>query len=209
MVAAYHLIWTNYGYWLPNDPRGSTSHEIRAAKIESLGEIHYGRKRVQPAGRVIREFHEAAQGVLKHPFRCFQPEEFEILAESFAVAIKRNNYTCYACAIMPDHVHMIIRKHRDKAEQMIERLQSASREALRTRSFPMEHPVWGGPGWKVFLDSSEDIKRTVQYVEQNPVKIWRPVQNWSFVTDYDGWLPGRPSGNWAYKRNMSRVLRED
>jgi hypothetical protein len=25
MIAGYHLIWTAYGWWLPNDPRGSTS----------------------------------------------------------------------------------------------------------------------------------------------------------------------------------------
>jgi hypothetical protein len=24
MVVAYHLIWTAYGWWLPNDPRGSS-----------------------------------------------------------------------------------------------------------------------------------------------------------------------------------------
>ena len=27
-VAGFHLIWTAYGWWLPNDPRGSSSHEI-------------------------------------------------------------------------------------------------------------------------------------------------------------------------------------
>ena len=42
MVVGYHLIWTAYGWWLPNDPRGSTSHEIRVEKIEELGELHHG-----------------------------------------------------------------------------------------------------------------------------------------------------------------------
>jgi hypothetical protein len=81
-----------------------------------------------------------------------------------------------------------IRKHRDRAEQMIENLQRGSREAViglgERRS---DHPVWGGPGWKVFLDSEEDIRRTVRYVEQNPTKARRPAQSWDFVTAYDGW----------------------
>ena len=47
MIAGYHLIWTAYGWWLPNDPRGSMSREIRAAAIADLGELHYGRKRIQ------------------------------------------------------------------------------------------------------------------------------------------------------------------
>ncbi len=190
MVAAYHLIWTNYGYWLPNDPRGSTSREIRSAKISSLGELHYGRKRIQPARNVIREFHREAKAVLKHPFRCFNSEEIETIAHSFAAAVQRHTYTCYACAIMPDHVHVIIRKHRDKAEQMIKHLQDASRKALHEIFFQEDHPVWGGPGWKVFLETREDIQRTVHYVEQNPVEIERHAQSWPFVKAYDGWLPG-------------------
>jgi hypothetical protein len=44
---------THYGWWLPNDPRGSRSHEIRNPMIANLGELHYGRKRLQPVGRVI------------------------------------------------------------------------------------------------------------------------------------------------------------
>ena len=50
-----------------------------------------------------------------------------------------------------------------------------------------DHPVWGGPGWKVFLDSVPDIERTNGYVELNPVKARRPPQAWEFVTQYDGW----------------------
>ena len=37
MVAGYHLIWTGYGWWLlANDPRGSTSREIRVPAIADL-----------------------------------------------------------------------------------------------------------------------------------------------------------------------------
>ena len=53
MVAGYHLIWTVYGYWLPNDPRGSTSTEVRVEPIKELGEHHHGRKRDQPSSKVI------------------------------------------------------------------------------------------------------------------------------------------------------------
>jgi REP element-mobilizing transposase RayT len=189
MVAAYHLIWTAYGHWPPNDPRGSTSHEMHCAKLAPLGELHHGRKRLQPAGQVIREFYEAARGVLKYELRTFTPSVISTIACGFAEAIKKHTYTCYACAIMPDHVHLVLRKHRDKAAQMIEHLQDASRAALQEQ-IREEHPVWGGPGWKVFLDTREDITRTIRYVEQNPVKMKKSVQAWPFVNRYDGWLPG-------------------
>ena len=48
-------------------------------------------------------------------------------------------------------------------------------------------PVWGGPGWKVFLYSPEDIRRTIRYIQNNPTKLGLPPQRWGFVKDYDGW----------------------
>ncbi len=191
MVAGYHLIWTVYGWWLPNDPRGSTSHEIRAASIASLGELHFGRKRIQPAGREIRKFRELAQQVLKHPLLEFSAAEIATVGIAFAEAICKHNYTSYACAILPDHVHLVIRKHRDQAETMIERLQDASRSAVLQRGLrSTDHPVWGGPGWKVFLDSREDIERTITYVQKN-LRGAQAGQSWPFVKPYDGWLPGQ------------------
>ena len=96
---------------------------------------------------MIREFYDAARGVLKHELLNFDQNKIEIIAESFANVIKIREYTCYACAIMPDHVHLVIRKHRDKAEEMIANLQNASRTALQEQ----DHPIWGGPGCRVFL----------------------------------------------------------
>lgn len=200
-VAAYHLIWTVYGYWLPNDPRGSMSKTIRNDVIAELGEIHYGRKRHQPAGRVVGQFQQEASKLLKHELLTFTDEEIALIGEAFAEVIRQRRYTCYACAIMPDHVHMVVRKHRDKAEQMIDLLQEASALALRRRERHGEnHPVWGGPGWKVFLFTQGDVTRTNRYVNLNPEKARRPPQCWEFVTEYDGWLPAqfslhRPSEN--------------
>jgi len=44
---------------------------------------------------------------------------------------------------MPDHVHILIRKHKHSAEEMIELLQNASRWALiEAHLRPTDHPVW-------------------------------------------------------------------
>ncbi len=102
MVFGYHLVWTAYGWWLPNDPRGSTSHRIASDVIVELGELHYGRKTVQPAGWVICDFYERAVPVLKDGLLTFSPEEIQRIAESFGATIRRERYTCYACAILPD-----------------------------------------------------------------------------------------------------------
>lgn len=191
MVAGYHLVWTAYGWWLPNDPRGSWSHEIRVEKLEPLGEMHYGRKRDQPRPAELRIFYEHARDALKHPLLTFDEQDVLIIAQSFAKVIQERQYTCYACAIMPNHVHLLIRRHRDTAEQMIEAFQVASREALiEAGKRSASHPRWGGPGWKGFLNTREDFVRVEKYIRENPMKEGLPEQQWPFVKIYDGWMPG-------------------
>lgn len=188
MIIGYHLNFTAYGWWLPNDPRGSCSHEIRSDILAQLGDLHHGRRRVQPNGAQIREFYNRARSKLKHDLRTFGEDEREIIACGFARTIKHCRYTCYACAILPDHVHVLIRKHRDKAETMISNLQQASRDMLIDDGvYPPVHPVWGGPGWKVFLETPSDITRTIRYIERNPLPYNLPMQRHGFVESYDGW----------------------
>ena len=188
MVLAHHLIRVAYGWWLPNDIRGSTSHRIASDVIAELGELHYGRKKVQPASRDIRSFYERAGDLLKFPLLTFAAAELDAIARAFADVIRAHRYTCYACAILPDHVHLLVRKHRHLAEQMIAEFQSASRRAVVGAGLRgPDHPVWGGPGWKVFLDGTDDVWRTIPYVEQNPVKARLPRQHFPFVTPYDNW----------------------
>jgi REP element-mobilizing transposase RayT len=204
IVIAHHIMWTLYGWWLPNDPRGSTSRTIRNDLISELGELHFGRKRVQPAGKEIRAFHDQASSVLKYPMLSFAPSEFPIVAEAIRTAISEYRYMCYACAIMPDHAHLLIRKHRDQAEEMIEKIQALSRKRLVEVGLrELEHPRWTRGGWKVFLDHPDEVVRTIRYIEQNPVKIRLPKQQWEFVTTYDNWpLHAGHSSNSPYVRAL-------
>jgi REP element-mobilizing transposase RayT len=188
IVIAHHIMWTLYGWWLPNDPRGSTSRTIRNDLVAELGNLHVGRKRIQPASRNIREFYAQAASTLQHALVSFEQTEFPIVAEAIRHAVEDCDYTCYACAVMPDHVHMVIRKHRDLAEDMINKVQALSRKRLIDSGLrPANHPTWTRGGWKVFLDHPDDVRRTIQYVEDNPVKLRLPRQQWSFVAPYDGW----------------------
>jgi REP element-mobilizing transposase RayT len=164
------------------------SRFISCDVLKELGELHYGRKRVQPASQSIRAFYDSAGDRLKFPLLTFGAAEVRAIADAFHDVIKECRYTCYACVIMPDHVHLLIRKHRDFAEEMIFNLQEASRLRLRTLGLrDVDHPVWGGCGWKVFLDHPDDIRRTVNYIDDNPLKMRLPRQTYDFVTPYDGW----------------------
>lgn len=197
LVIAYHLVWTAYGWWLPNDPRGSGSREVRSDVLAELGEVHFGRKKVQPAGRVVRRFYERAAPLLRHDLLTFDEADRQVIGEAFGEVVAKERYTCYACAIMPDHVHVLIRKHRHLAEDMIEALMAASRDALVRASLrDSDHPTWtAGGGWKVYLDHPDEVRRTIPYIERNPLPLRLPAQQWPFVTTYDGWPlhPGHSS----------------
>lgn len=200
-------MWTLYGWWLPNDPRGSTSHTIRNDLIAELGQLHFGRKAVQPAGRDIREFHDKARNVLQHPLVAFSEREFPAVGDALGAAVTECSYTCYACAVMSDHVHLLIRKHRDQAEEMIQKLQTLSRKRLAALR-PEGHPIWTQGGWKVFLDHPDDVWRTVRYIENNPMKMLLPLQSWEFVKPYDNWpLHKGHSQNSPYVRALKRAGR--
>src|SRR5262249_41054035 len=134
------------------------------------------------------KFLGAAQARLEHEPITFNPEDVQAVGQGLRAAIAQQNYTCYACVIMPDHIHILIRKHKHHAEEMIFHLQRESHLSPRDHGLiNLEHPVWGGHGWKVCLDEPEDIRRTIRYIEKNPLPLKMPVQKWDFVTEYDGW----------------------
>jgi REP element-mobilizing transposase RayT len=187
-VIAYHLIWTNYGTWLGNDPRGSGSRSVYTPVLAELGNVHFGRKKLQPARSAVREFYETAESLLQFPVIRFDPIQRDGIAESFVTTIRKHRYTCCACAIMPEHVHLVIRKHRHQAEDMIEHFQTESRLHLQILgAVPAEHPVWTKGGWKVYLDTPEDVWARIRYVESNPMKGGLPPQQWPFIVPYDNW----------------------
>jgi len=206
IVIGHHLILTAYGWWLPNDPRGSTSQTAASDVIAELGELHQGRRRVQPPSSTIREFYTRAESVLKFPLLEFTSSEVQMIAGGLAEAMSRYRYTCYACAIMPDHIHLLIRKHRDKAEEMIEKFQELCRLRLSNSALRSpDHPVWARSGWNVFLDHPDDIRGTICYIRENPLKCRRSPQQWAFVTEYDGWPlgPGH-NPNSPYARRLRK-----
>jgi REP element-mobilizing transposase RayT len=210
LVIAYHLVWTAYGWWLPNDPRGSGSRAVRNDVLAELGELHYGRKRVQPAGEEVRHFYREAAPLLQHPLLTFDEAARAEVGRAFAEVVEGERYTCYACAVMPDHVHILIRKHKHQAEQMLEAFKQASRARLCAAGHrAADHPTWTvRGGWKVFLDHPDEVRRTIGYVERNPLALGLPSQHWPFVKGYDGWPFHRGhSPNSPYARGLREAGR--
>lgn len=188
MIIGAHLIWTAYGWWLPNDPRGSTSQHVASETLAQLGELHSGRKKIQPPGRAIREFYDQAKGILQHPLLELTREDMDCVAESFAATVARERYTCYACAIMRDHAHLLVRKHKHTPQEMMDRLQGDSSLLLREgQRRPANHPVWTQGGAVIYIDHPARMWNTIQYVRGNYDKAHLRAPEFPFVKAYDNW----------------------
>ncbi len=189
---ASHLILHGYGHWLPNDPRGSGSEELREAKFADLGPIHHGRKRVQPPRDELRRFCRAAAPRLEFPLLWLDDAKRQAVGESFARVAASRRYTVWACAILGNHAHLCVRRHRDDPAMIWRALAEEAGTSLRRfADVSDDHPIWSNRPYKVYLKTSHDVKRVVAYIEQNPVKEELAAQSWSFVTAYDGWPHAR------------------
>jgi REP element-mobilizing transposase RayT len=170
-----------YAHWMPNDPRGSGSVELRKDEFKDLGEILPGRQLPQPREEV-RAFHGEVEPLLQHQRIWFNEPMRQIIANTFAEAAKRHGYTIWACAICSNHGHSVVRTHRDPAELIWTNLANAAQLALRSaKLFPDNHPVWSHRPYKVFLYTPEDVVGRIDYVNSNPMKEGLPPQHWEFV----------------------------
>ncbi len=188
IIIAHHLILSGYGHWLPNDPRGSGSEEIREEKLSDLGPIHHGRKQIQPPRRELKQFYRDANPLLDFEPIWFDDAKRQAIAEAFAQVVGNRRYTVWACAVLSNHAHLWIRRHRDDAVTMWNEFAESSRAALgRFEDLAGDHPLWSNRPYKVFLDSPEDVRRVIAYIQRNPAREKLPPQTWSFVQPYDGW----------------------
>jgi REP element-mobilizing transposase RayT len=190
MIIAHHLIWTLYGHWLANDLRGSGSIELYDEKFAPLGSIHHGRKpkQLQPSRGELRAFHKKAEPLLN--FRRFWIDEAkrQAIAGAFAKVIAERHYTVWACAILSNHAHMVIRRHRDDALRMWSEIAAASRLVLCAfAEIGERHPVWSSRPYRVFLCTPADVRGRIAYVEGNPEKEGLPKQRYDFVQSYNNW----------------------
>lgn len=188
MIIAHHIILTGYGHWLPNDPRGSLSTEFWNPRLRQLGEIHFGRREEQPTPEEIRAFYAQAKELLTHPVVWFDGAAMKIAGEAFGELIRGEGLTCYACAVLRNHAHLLVRRHRMKATEMIEALKTASREALATQGrVSRKHPVWSQDPYVAYKDTTAAVRAAVQYIGGNFAKHRLDPQAWDFVVPYNNW----------------------
>jgi len=177
MIIAYHAIFTTYGTWLPNDPRGSYSKEIYNEQLRMLGTIKYGRQNPTPAKENLMKFWTLAVPQLRRPPFYFDNRSREIVAGAFGSVIQRLGIKVPACAIMNDHVHILVLRSKYKIEYLVNQLKGAS-----TRDLKLKYTPWTRGCWKVFITDTDVLFTAVKYIQYNPVCAGLAPQHWDFVS---------------------------
>ncbi|HUU92875.1 MAG TPA: hypothetical protein VM238_16915 [Phycisphaerae bacterium] len=197
MVLGTHLILTAYGFWLPNDPRGSWSDFVGSWELACFGRatrVHTRRSlAARPHDRALRL---AAKRALKYPPVRFTGRQARAIGRGFASYVAKAGAMVRACSILPEHAHLVIARHRLGADRFANQLKGAATRRLMLEGL---HPMvgcrapsgkvlapWARGEWAVFLNTPAQVRRAIEYVESNPVKDGLPPQRWPFVTPYDG-----------------------
>ena len=191
-----HLVFSTYGFWPPNDPRGSGSTRVRAQRIYEAGGSATkvcSRRSLAAMPHDIR-IRRAIDSSLKYPRVQFTGLQAQAVGRGFTEICQKVELIIYACAILPDHVHVVVASHRFNGDEVIACLKRAGTRALNeadlhplaayTRASGKNPSPWGGGGWKVFFGSAEEMRSRIRYVEENPVKAGLRRQRWSCVVPY-------------------------
>jgi REP element-mobilizing transposase RayT len=197
-MLGWHLIFSTYGFWLPNDPRGSGSARVRAQHIyDAGGEATKVKTRQSVAYRPHDcRLRRLAKESLKYPAVEMSGIQARAVAHGIGTVVPKVGLTVYACAVLPDHVHLVVARHRIDGDELIGYLKRAGTRGLNEEKLnPMQRfpkadgrlpSPWGGRGWNVMLFTAGRMHAAIRYVEENPVRAGYKRQRWKFMVPFVG-----------------------
>lgn len=194
MIVGHHIIFGTYGFWLPNDPRGSWSDFVGSWEL-----LRYGKATKTTETRSLayrehdRQLRLEAKKALKYPPVILNGLQARAVGRGFGTYVQRAGTRVWACAILPDHVHLVTGMPGMKVEQLVIQMKGHSHRQLESEGMHPQGEYRSASGrapkcfargqWTVFLEPG-DVERAVRYVEDNPLKERKPRQKWAFVSAY-------------------------
>ncbi len=195
MILAHHLIYSAYGFWLPNDPRGSESSFVRNEILREFGPA----TKVHEHEFVAHKPHDrakrlAAKAALEYAPVRFTGIQARAIGTGYRNGVQRSKLTIWACAVMPDHVHLVVAAHKYPIETLANLLKGeATKQLLADGLHPFQDikvyrdrppPCFARKWWVIYKDNDEAVVNAITYVERNPLKAGLPAQKWKFVAPH-------------------------
>jgi REP element-mobilizing transposase RayT len=193
MVRWYHAIFTAYGFWLPNDPRGSWSTFVGSWELYKFGPA----TKTDERRSLAHDPHDVqrrrlAKLALKYPPVRFDAAQRDAIAHGIAQACGESHIAIHACTIGYDHVHTVTARHAKSIERIVGQFKGrAGQQMCARRCHPLEKfaaasgappTAWAEGCWSVFINDGEQLRAAIDYVQRHPMKEGLPAQHWDFVT---------------------------
>ncbi len=196
MILGFHFIFSAYGFWLPNDPRGSWSTTIRQFDLLKYGPA----TKIETTRSVAATPHDyikrrEAKKTLRYPPVKFNGQQARAIANGFATVARNQNYAINALAIMPDHVHLLMRWDKTDLDRISAQFKARASAKLNSENL---HPLanyprtngtfpspWARNYWAPYIRSKEHMRAAIRYVELNPIKAGFNRQSWKMIDPYE------------------------
>lgn len=131
MLKGFHVIISAYGFWLPNDPRGSWSDWVRRWELVRFGKATKVDTRASVAG-AGHDIHQrrAAKRALTFPEVQFTGKQSQAIGFGFRTAVDEGGYLVYACSILPQHTHMVVGPHERSIGRIVAHFKARATQRL-------------------------------------------------------------------------------
>lgn len=177
MIHGYHVIFGTYGFWLPNDPRGSWSDYVYAWELARFGKATKSVDRVDVEPAEYAVWRADALRALTYPPVSLNGEQARAVGEGFAKFSSNSKLGMWACSILPKHVHLVVGRHRYKMEITANLLKGAATKRLNEVGLhPMsDHKqedgrvphMWAKHQWVAYLDSEQHVGTDLTSAQRN------------------------------------------
>jgi REP element-mobilizing transposase RayT len=192
VIVGYHAVFGAFGFWLPNDPRGSWSEFVGLIDLYQFAGVatKTNERRSLAYQRHDHQKRRNAKSMLRRSPMKFTGIQARAIARGFSNYVGASGSPVWACSVMPDHVHLVTGRLNIPVEQFVIQMKGAAiRQLIEEGLHPYQDAAEEGVKlpkcfvrghWSAYLHEP-DVDRAIQYVRQNPVRQGLRPQHWSFV----------------------------
>lgn len=158
-MIAFHAILSAYGFWLPNDPRGSWSTYVGSHVLHRFGgdATKVTTRQSVASHRHNTALRQKAKSLLKHPPIRFTGEQVIAIVNGFQQVADHAGYQFRARSMMPTHLHAVICKHERNPARIIGHLKRGATDQLIADNLHpsladgwITHSCWTRQAWAVY-----------------------------------------------------------
>jgi REP element-mobilizing transposase RayT len=101
----------------------------------------------------------------------------------------RASYDLFAWAVMPNHVHIVLKRH-EKLPEVVRWMKTASAARANRLTGRTGQPFWQREYFDTWMRTSQELASVIAYVEENPVSAGLALRAqdwpWSSASKYTG-----------------------